>query len=108
MSTANAEPSPFDADVVAAVTRHMNEDHAGDCLLIVRGLGGQPDATSATMSGLTAAGIDFAATVRGSTVSVCVPWAISIATRADIRTEAVRMVRDASDRLGLPAADPHD
>jgi len=39
---------------------------------------------------------------------VCVPWAISIATRADIRTEAVRMVRDASDRLGLPAADPHD
>ena len=51
--------NPFDDEVVAAVLRHMNEDHAEDSVLICRAFGGRPDATSATMTGLDATGGEF-------------------------------------------------
>jgi hypothetical protein len=46
---------PFSPAVVAQVTRHMNEDHAEDSLLIVRALGGHPDARAVRMAGEQAA-----------------------------------------------------
>ncbi|MFC7590327.1 DUF2470 domain-containing protein [Nonomuraea antimicrobica] len=32
----------FTEEVVEAIKRHMNDDHAGDALLIVRALGDRP------------------------------------------------------------------
>ncbi len=87
------------AEVIAQVTRHMNDDHAGDCLLICRGLGGVPDATAARMTGLDGSGFEFVATVDGDEVPVRVPFAEPVTERAQLRTEAVRMCREAAHRL---------
>ena len=51
----------FSTEVVDAVCAHMNGDHPEDCLLIVRGLGGLPDAASARMSGLDESSVVFEA-----------------------------------------------
>lgn len=100
-------PSPFSADVVAAIARHMNDDHADDNVTICRGLGGQPATVAATMTGMTPDGIVFAATVDAADgedqVEVVVPWSGPITERAQVRTEVVRMHTEASEALGLPA-----
>lgn len=100
-------PSPFSAEVVAAIARHMNDDHAEDNVTICRGLGGRPDTTAATMTGMTPDGIVFAATVEGDEgtdqVEVVVPWSEPITERAQVRLEVVRMHAEASAALGLPA-----
>lgn len=98
-------PSPFSPDVVAAVARHMNDDHADDNVTICRGLGGQPGTTEATMTGMTPDGIVFAAVVGadGGTdrVEVLIPWVEPITERAQVRAEVVRMHTEASAALGL-------
>lgn len=95
------EVAQFPAEVIAAVKRHMNEDHAEDSLLICRGLGGQPDASSASMSGMDAEGIEFLAEVGGAPVSVRLPWSGPITERQQIRTEVVLMYRKACEALGV-------
>lgn len=101
-------PSPFSDDVVAAIARHMNGDHADDNVTICRGLGGQPATVTATMTGMTPDGIVFAATVEGADhghvdqVEVVVPWSEPITERAQVRSEVVRMHTEASAVLGLP------
>ncbi len=92
---------PFPPDVVAAVVRHMNDDHAEDCLLICRALGGRPDATAARMTGMDADGFDFRATVGGAQVPVRVPFAQRLTERRQVRLEAVRMYRQACELLGV-------
>jgi putative heme iron utilization protein len=93
---------PFPPDVVAAVRRHMNEDHADDCRLICQGLGGQPAATAATLAGMDADGFDFLATVDGVPVPVRIPFTTRLTARRQIRAEAARMYREACVALGLP------
>ena len=44
---ADAPAAPFTPEISAAVADHMNTDHPEDNLLIVRSLGGVPDATDA-------------------------------------------------------------
>lgn len=92
----------FPPEVVAAVSRHMNDDHAEDSLLICRTLGGRPDATAARTTGLAADGIDFAATVGGIEVPVRIPFAQRLTERAQIRQEVVRMYREACEQAGVP------
>ncbi|WP_433062363.1 DUF2470 domain-containing protein [Dactylosporangium sp. CS-033363] len=94
---------PFTEDVIAAVSRHMNEDHEDDSLLIVRALGGRPDAIGATMTGMDGSGIDFTATVNGQQIPVRVPFSRPLTERAEVRPEVVRMYREACAALGLPA-----
>jgi putative heme iron utilization protein len=94
----------FTADVVAQVARHMNDDHAEDNVLIVRGLGGVAGATAARMSGMDADGMDFDATVNGIVVPVRIPFSERLTERRQIRAEAVRMYREACTALGL---EPH-
>lgn len=96
---------PFTADVIEAVRRHMNDDHAADSLLICRALGGRPEATAATMTGMDGAGIDFTATVDGRPVPVRVPFARPLTSRAEVRPEVVRMYQEACTALGVPARD---
>ncbi len=87
--------------VVAAVCNHMNADHVEDNLLIVRSLGGRPDATEARMSTLRPTGAVFTATVDGAPVEVEVPWQGVPAERADFRHEVVRMYHEACAALGV-------
>ena len=91
----------FPPEVVAAVTRHMNDDHADDALLICRALGGQPAATQARTTGLDADGIEFAVTVGATETPVRIPFAHRLTERAQIRREVVRMYRDACHQLGV-------
>jgi putative heme iron utilization protein len=91
----------FPPDVVTAIMRHMNSDHADDCGVIVRGLGGQPAASAARMSGMDADGMDFVATVDGQPTPVRIPFAERLTERRQVRAEAARMYRDACATLGL-------
>lgn len=100
-------PSPFSPEVVAAIARHMNDDHADDNVTICRGLGSQPGTTAATMTGMGPGGITFAATVDGADtpIDVVIPWGEAITERAQVRTEVVRMHAEASAALGLSVAE---
>ena len=103
MSGSATPEAPFSQSVIAAITRHMNVDHADDSLLICRSLGGQPDATSATMTGMDPGGIDFAVEVGGRAVPARVPWSQPITARAQVRAEVVRMYHEACAALGVEA-----
>lgn len=93
--------NPFGEDVVAAVAKHMNDDHADDAVLIVRAFGGRPDATVATTTGLDGDGIEFRVSAPGGEpVSVRVPWSGPLTERAQIRAEVTRMYHDARAVLG--------
>jgi putative heme iron utilization protein len=92
---------PFPAEVVAQIARHMNDDHAEDNVLIVRGLGGIPTATAARMSGMDADAMEFAAVVNGIEVPVRIPFGERLVERRQVRAETVRMYRDACAALGL-------
>lgn len=93
--------TPFTPDAVEAIKRHMNDDHAGDALIIVRGLGGRPQATSAVTSGVDAEAMEF--TVDGGE-RVRVPWGETLTERAQVRKAVVRLYRAACAELGV---EPH-
>lgn len=93
-------PSPFSPEVVAAIARHMNDDHAEDNVTICRGLGGQPATTAATMTGMGPDGLELEAVVEGRPVPVTIPWSAPITERAQVRSEVVRMHAEASSALG--------
>ncbi len=82
---------PFGPDVVAAVTAHVNDDHADACLDIVRALGPLPSATEACLDDVDAEAATFSAVVGGEVVRVRVPWTRRISERGEIRTEIVAM-----------------
>lgn len=96
--------TPFTPDVVEAIKRHMNDDHTDDALLIVRGLGGRPDATKAFTSDVDADAIVFTVD-DGETVKV--PWGETLTERAQVRLAVVRLYREACDKLGVTARGEH-
>ena len=96
----------YPAAVVAAVLRHMNDDHAAEALVMCRGLGGQPGATAARVTGLDAAGLDLVAEVAGESVPVKLPWGRPPTDRAQIRAEVVRLYEEACHALGIPPGHP--
>jgi putative heme iron utilization protein len=97
--------NPFPPEVVAQIASHMNGDHTDDNLLIVRALGGMPQATAARMSGLDADAMEFAAAVDGIEVPVRIPFSERLSERGQVRVETVRMYREACATLGV---DPRD
>lgn len=92
---------PFDQKVVDGVKQHMNDEHTEDALLIVRGLGGRPDATSASMATMDNDGIEFTAIVDGDPVPVRLPFSQRLTERPQIRAEVTRMYQDACRALGI-------
>jgi hypothetical protein len=100
----------FPVDVVAAVLRHMNTDHADDCVLICRALGGQPATSRAVMSDVDGEAVCFDATVDDIAIPVRVPFRQPITQRPQIRAEVTWMYHEACARLGLAArtSGPHD
>ena len=102
-------PAPtFAPEVVDAICRHMNDDHADDCLRMVQGLGGV-EATGARMTGLDGDVAVFAAATPDGEAEVVLPWSERLTERAQVRVEVVRMHEEACRRLGvaLPAGDGH-
>ncbi|MEV1247538.1 DUF2470 domain-containing protein [Nonomuraea sp. NPDC050022] len=96
--------TPFTAEAVEAIKRHMNDDHPDDALIIVRGLGDRPAATTAATSGVDAEAIEF--TIDGGEL-VRVPWGETLTERPQVRMAVVRLYRDACDKLGIPARGEH-
>ena len=89
-------PFDFDEDVIMAVIGHMNAEHRHDSLSIVRALAGEPDATEAVITDLSAEGVGFDVRSATSSRRVVVPWGEVPLTRADIRHELVRMTESSS------------
>ncbi|MDI1460179.1 biliverdin-producing heme oxygenase [Catellatospora sp. KI3] len=101
-----AHPNPFPPEVIAQIMRHMNDDHADDSLLICRAALPEPTrprTSSAAMSGMDAAGIEFRAVVDGVDTPVRVPFAARLTERAQVRVEVTRLYREACQILGVPA-----
>lgn len=90
--------------MVAAVLRHMNEDHPDDNLLIVRAFA-EPEASSATMIGLDENGGQWSCTAGGQSRPVTVAWSKPISQRAEIRREVVVLYDKACERLGITPRD---
>lgn len=94
------DAGPFTEDVVGQIMRHMNEDHAADCLTICRALAGRPGATAARMTGMDADGIDFAVMDGGAEHPARIPFAERLTERPQVRREVVRMTEEARAALG--------
>ncbi|TYB41425.1 DUF2470 domain-containing protein [Actinomadura chibensis] len=93
------DAGPFTEDVVRQIARHMNDDHAADCLTICRALGGRPGATAARVTGLDADGIDFAVMDGGAERDVRIPFSERLTERPQVRREVVRMTEEARAAL---------
>ena len=103
-------PHTFDADVVAAVLRHMNGDHADDNLLIVRAFAeptASPDTegdeiADAVMTGFDGDGGVWRITRGGTASDLRVPWPGGpISERPEVRREVVAIYDLACARLGI-------
>lgn len=98
-------PHTFDADVVAAVLRHMNGDHTDDNLLIARAFApasGSP-ITDAVMTGFDGdAGVWRITRAGGTDEELRVPWpGGAITERPAVRREIVALYDAACERLGV-------
>ncbi|BCJ71267.1 hypothetical protein CS0771_08110 [Catellatospora sp. IY07-71] len=99
-------PNPFPPEVVAQIMKHMNDDHAGDSLLICRAAlpeGTRPAATAAAMSGMDNQAIEFRAVIDGVETAIRVPWSHRLTERAQVRVEVTRLYREACALLGVPS-----
>jgi putative heme iron utilization protein len=81
----------FPPDVVAAICRHMNDDHAADSLLICRTLAARPDATHAEAVGVDSEGMRFRVTADGRPEELTVPFATPAPERAQVRVAVVEL-----------------
>lgn len=88
-------------DVVAAVCAHMNGDHAADCAVISRVLGGRPETTTAIMVGMDADAIELLTDGPGGLSVVRIPFAAPLTERAQVRAEVARMYHESAAALGL-------
>ena len=88
---AAARPDPVAGGAGAAVA-HLNADHADALLEIAQALGGYPDATSATCSGLDRYGIDLALDTARGRAPARVAFSAPLAERGELRAASVDLV----------------
>lgn len=103
-------PHAFEADVIAAVLRHMNGDHTDDNLLIARAFAGPADSeiTDAVMTGFDGDAGVWQITRDGQVSELRVDWPGGpIADRPSVRREVVAVYDAACARLGVEPR-PHD
>ncbi|WAA65944.1 DUF2470 domain-containing protein [Microbacterium oxydans] len=97
-------PHIFDADVIAAVLRHMNGDHTDDNLLIARAFA-EPagsEISDSVMTGFDGDGGVWEITVAGQSSELHVPWPGGpISDRPAVRREVVALYDAACARLGV-------
>ncbi|GAB1822917.1 DUF2470 domain-containing protein [Herbidospora sp. RD11066] len=89
--------TPLTSDAVEAIKKHMNDDHAADALLIVRALGGKPDATAARTTDVDTEAIHFEA--DGDPITV--KWPAPITERAQVRKAVVELYQQSCEILGV-------
>lgn len=102
-------PHIFEDDVVSAILRHMNDDHADDNLLIARAFAPESDfkITGAVMLDLDGDGGSWQITRAGIPEALDVPWPGGpISERSAVRREIVALYDAACERLGV-APRPH-
>lgn len=83
----------FTDDVVAAVLHHMNNDHTGDNLVIVRAFA-DPDAATAVMTALDGEAGTWRyrrGDATSSEFEARIPWSGPITQRPEIRREVVAL-----------------
>lgn len=93
----------FDDAVVTGVLGHMNADHTGDNLLIVRAFGPAGEYTSATMTRFDGDGGEWVAErADGDQETIRVEWPHGpIDERPQVRREIVALYDAACARLGI-------
>lgn len=97
-------PHIFDADVVAAILRHMNGDHTDDNILIARAFAASDgdEITDSVMTGFDGDGGRWDVTRAGVTSELRVPWPGGpIDDRPSVRREVVALYDAACARLGI-------
>lgn len=96
-------PHTFDADALAGVLGHMNNDHADDNLLIARAFSPLADVISSTMADFDGAGGQWRIVTADGTEDVLrVPWpGGEISERREVRREIVALYDAACARLGI-------
>jgi heme iron utilization protein len=91
---AAARPDPVASGAGAAVA-HLNADHAHALLEIAQALGGYPDATAATCSGVDRYGIDLALDTARGRAPARVAFSTPLAGRGQLRAASVDLVQRA-------------
>ncbi|WEK61259.1 MAG: DUF2470 domain-containing protein [Candidatus Microbacterium colombiense] len=103
-------PHSFDADVIAAVLRHMNGDHTDDNILIARAFADADgdEITESVMTGFDGDGGTWDITRNGLTSELHVAWPGGpIDDRPSVRRQVVALYDAACERLGIEPR-PHD
>lgn len=95
----------FPDHVVAAVVRHMNEDHAADTAVIVRAFSALPQVDAAEVTGVDATGLACAAQVGDTVHDIRVPFAAPVTERLGLREEITRLYHDARAMLEPPTGE---
>jgi putative heme iron utilization protein len=93
-------PYEPDAEAVAAIARHMNDDHPDDCVVLARAYGGVDSVTGARVVGVDSLGMDLAAEGPQGGLTVRVPWSEPLADRPAVRREVVKAYDWAQAQLG--------
>ncbi|BDV32334.1 DUF2470 domain-containing protein [Microbacterium terricola] len=93
----------FDADALAGVLGHMNDDHADDNLLITRAFSLDAQIVAAEMTDFDGDGGHWQASLAdGATLDVRVPWPGGpITERREVRREIVALYDEACRVLGV-------
>ena len=104
-----ADTPTFPPEVVEAIARHMNDDHAEDNVRICRALGGRPDTRVARMTGVDGDGIDFEVSGPQGDGPVRIEWPSRITERPQVRVAVVELHDRACAVLGIdrPAPEEH-
>jgi hypothetical protein len=85
----------------------MNGDHADDCVVISRALGGKPHTTAARMTGMDHEAIELLATGPDGDSVVRMPFSRPLTERSQVRAEVARMYHESAAALGLPPREQH-
>lgn len=92
----------FAPEVVEAICRHMNDDHADDSALIVRMLAERSEAEHCRAVDVDGDGMTFSyAAEDGSTVDVRIPFATLVTDRPGVRTAVVELYERACAVAGI-------
>jgi heme iron utilization protein len=91
---AASAPDPVAIDAASAIA-HLNGDHADALLVIAQALGGYPDATAASCSGLDRLGIDLAVDTPRGRAPARVAFPDALAASSQLRAATVELTRRA-------------
>lgn len=90
--------SGFDADAVAGILEHMNDDHADAVLLYAQIFGGRDDALAARMVAIRPEDMTLAIRTRSGEEEISVAFDHALTDSEDAHHTLVAMVREARSR----------